>query len=182
MNLTGKIAVVVGGGGLIGSHSVGQLTRTDAGEIIVDGNVVRALEANFAGALAVPRVEIYDVGGDILQTDVLNSALDGEDGVFPFAALGLETADRFYNAGTGTRASLKGLAERIFNLTGCNQPIQYAPRNPATQVLKRTGSPKRASEEIGFTAEIPLDEGLRRLIEWRKADKARPDAGRLDHQ
>ena len=88
-------------------------------------------------------------------------------------AMGAETVDRFYNVGTGTRTSLKELAERICHLTGCNQTIQYAPRSEATLVRNRIGSPKRASEEIGFTAEIPLDEGLRWLIEWRKADKAR---------
>jgi len=26
-------------------------------------------------------------------------------------------------------------------------------------------------DEIGFKAEIPLEEGLRRLIAWRRADK-----------
>ena len=36
----------------------------------------------------------------------------------------------------------------------------------------RVGSPKRASEEIGFTAAIDLDDGLQRLIDWRKANKA----------
>jgi UDP-glucose 4-epimerase len=35
-------------------------------------------------------------------------------------------------------------------------------------VRNRIGSPKRAREEIGFTAHIDLDDGLRRLIEWRR--------------
>ena len=76
--------------------------------------------------------------------------------------------DRFYNVGTGKRTSLKEVAEKLINLTGCNQPINYAPRSQATLVRNRIGDPRRASAEIGFTAEIDLDEGLRRLIDWRK--------------
>ena len=86
-------------------------------------------------------------------------------------AMRAETVDRFYNVGTGTRTSLKELAERICHLTGSNQPINYAPRSQATLVRNRIGSPKRASEEIDFVARIALDDGLRRLIEWRKADQ-----------
>jgi UDP-glucose 4-epimerase len=54
-------------------------------------------------------------------------------------------------------------------LTGSNQAIRYAPRSQATLVRNRIGSPARAKAEIGFTASIPLDEGLTRLIAWRKA-------------
>ena len=70
-----------------------------------------------------------------------------------------DTSDRFYNVGTGTRTSLKELAELILELTGSNQPILYEPRSTATLVRNRIGDPRRASEEIGFTAEIPLAEG-----------------------
>ena len=39
--------------------------------------------------LGDPRVKIYEVGGDICQTDILNAALKDADGVFHFAALWL---------------------------------------------------------------------------------------------
>jgi UDP-glucose 4-epimerase len=39
-------------------------------------------------------------------------------------------------------------------------------------VRNRIGSPKKASEEIGFTAKLDLREGLKRLIEWRASHKA----------
>jgi UDP-glucose 4-epimerase len=82
-------------------------------------------------------------------------------------AMKAEATDRFYNVGTGKRTSLKEVAEKLINLTGSNQPINYAPRSQATLVRNRIGSPVRATKEIGFTASIDLDEGLRRLIEWR---------------
>ena len=88
-------------------------------------------------------------------------------------AMKADATDRFYNVGTGIRTSLRELTERICTLTGCNQPIQYASRSQATFVRNRIGGTRRAEEEIGFKAEILLDEGLRRLIAWRRADKAK---------
>ena len=38
MNLAGKRLVVVGGGGLIGSHTVEALLREDVGEVVVYDN------------------------------------------------------------------------------------------------------------------------------------------------
>ena len=94
-------------------------------------------------------------------------------------AMSAESVDCFYNVGTGKRTSLKELAEKICQLTGCNQPISYAPRSQATLVRNRIGDPRRAAKEIGFTAEVSLDDGLMRLIRWRAEDKRRRD-GRHD--
>ena len=89
MNIQGKKLVVIGGAGLIGSHTVDRLLREDVREILVYDNFIRGSTENLAAALKDPRVRIYDVGGDILQTDILHSALDGADGVFHLAALWL---------------------------------------------------------------------------------------------
>lgn len=83
-------------------------------------------------------------------------------------AMQAHVTDRFYNVGTGKRTSLKELAEMLLQLTGCNRPIKYAPRSSATLVRNRIGSPRRASDEIGFTAQTDLKVGLQRLIEWRR--------------
>ena len=99
-------------------------------------------------------------------------------GLANVCAMKADTVDSFYNVGTGRRTSLKELAERLIELTGCKQPIRYAPRSQATLVRNRIGSPKKATEEIGFTAQIDLDEGLRRLIEWRASHKAEVAARR----
>lgn len=316
MDIKGKRVVVIGGAGLIGSHCVDQLTKEDIREIVIYDNFVRGTMENLAGALKDPRVKIFEAGGDITQTDILDAAFKGADAVFHFAALWLlqcheyprtafktnvegtfnvldacvrngvkrlvwsssasvygdaveepmtedhpfnnknfygatkicgeamarayhfrygldyvglrymnvygprqdyhgayiavimkmldaidrgegptilgdgseafdfvavedcaqanicamksEATDRFYNVGTGKRTSLKEMAEKLLNLTGSNQPIKYAPRSQATLVRNRIGSPVRASKEIGFTANVDLDEGLKRLIEWRR--------------
>ena len=89
MDIKGKKFVLVGGAGLIGSHTVDQLLKEDVKEIVVYDNFVRGTRENLFDALKDPRVKIYDVGGDILQTDILESAFDGASGVFHFAALWL---------------------------------------------------------------------------------------------
>ena len=89
MDLIGKKFVVVGGAGLIGSHTVDQLLKADVKEVLVYDNMVRGSRENLYNALKDPRVRVYDVGGDILQTDILQSAFDGADGVFHLAALWL---------------------------------------------------------------------------------------------
>lgn len=89
MNLNGKKFVLVGGAGLIGSHTVDHLIKEDVKEILIYDNMVRGSEENLHDAMKDPRVKIYDVGGDIMQTDILQSAFQGADGVFHFAALWL---------------------------------------------------------------------------------------------
>lgn len=326
MDIKGKKIVVVGGAGLIGSHTVDCLLKEDIKEVVVYDNFVRGTRENLASALSDPRVRIYEVGGDIMQTDILQSAFDGADGVFHLSALWLlqcheyprtafdvnvrgtfnvmeacvakgvkrlvysssasvygdaveepmteehpfnnknfygatkiageamlrafhhryglnfvglrymnvygprqdyhgayiavimkmldaidrgdsptimgdgseafdfvavedcglanvcamkaDTVDAFYNVGTGKRTSLKELAEMLIQLTGFTKSIKYAPRSQATFVRNRIGSPKKASEEIGFTARIDLLDGLKRLIDWRAAHKAEVAARR----
>ena len=326
MDMRGKRLVVIGGAGLIGSHTVDQLVREDAREIVIYDNFVRGTPENLAQAMKDPRVKVYEAGGDICQSDILNAALKGADGVFHFAALWLlqcheypraafdvnirgtfnvleacmannvqrlvysssasvygdaieepmtedhpfnnknfygatkiageamarafhhryglnlvglrymnvygarqdyrgayiavimkmldaidrgegptilgdgseafdfvavqdcgganlcamkaSAVDRFYNVGTGKRTSLKQLAEMLLNLTGCNQPIQYAPRSQATLVRNRIGCPKRAKADLGFEAKTSLEEGLRELIAWRKSHIAEVAARR----
>lgn len=325
MDIKGKKLVVIGGAGLIGSHTVDQLTKEDVGEIIVYDNFVRGTHENLAEALKDPRVKIYDVGGDILQTDILESAFDGADGVFHFAALWLlqcwdfprsafktniegtfnvleacvnkgvnrlvysssasvygdaveepmtedhpfmnnnfygatkvageqmarafhhrykldytglrymnvygprqdyrgayiavimkmldnldkgiapkcygdgsqaydfvyvgdcakanicamksDATDECYNVGTGKRTTIKELAEKLLELTGSSLQIEYEPQGQ-TFVKNRIGCPKKASEQIGFTAEVPLEEGLKQLIKWRNEHKAEVDERR----
>lgn len=326
MDLKGSKLVLVGGAGLIGSHTADRLLREDVREVVIYDNMVRGRAENLEDALKDPRVRIYDIGGDILQTDILESAFDGANGVFHFAALWLlqcheyprsafdvnvrgtfnvmeacvkkgvkrlvysssasvygdavtepmtedhpfnnqnfygatkiageamlrafhyrygldfvglrymnvygprqdyrgayiavimkmldaidrgdsptilgdgseafdfvavedcglanvramqaSATDRFYNVGTGKRTSLKELAEMLIELTGSAKPVTYAPRSTATLVRNRIGSPVRASEEIGFDAEVELREGLQRLIAWRAAHKSEVEARR----
>ena len=95
MDIKGKTFVVVGGAGLIGSHTVDKLLLEDVGKVIIYDNFVRGTQENLENAIKDPRVKIHDIGGDILQTDILESAFRNADGVFHFAALWLLQCHEF---------------------------------------------------------------------------------------
>jgi len=95
MDIRGKKLVVIGGAGLIGSHTVDLLTQEDVGEVVVYDNFTRGTHENLRDSLKDSRVKIYEAGGDICQIDTLNSAMKGADGVFHFAALWLLQCHEF---------------------------------------------------------------------------------------
>jgi UDP-glucose 4-epimerase len=318
MELKGTRVLVIGGAGLIGSHVVDLLTNEDVREIIVYDNFCRGTVQNLDFALRDPRVKIYDIGGDITQSDILATAVKGSDAVVHLAALWLlqcheypraafevnirgtfnvleacrdagirrlvfsssasvygdavefpmteehpfnnqtfygatkiageqmarafwhryklpyvglrymnvygarqdykgtyiavimkmldridqglppilhgdgtqaydfiyvedcaranlcalksEVTDKNYNVGSGTRTSLKELAQILLRLTESDLPIQYEPAG-LTFVTNRIGSTARAEKDLGFRTTIGLEDGLRRLISWRKSHK-----------
>lgn len=89
MDLRGRRVLVIGGAGFIGSHVVEQLVREDVREIIVYDDFTRGTVNNLEAALRDPRVRIYELGGNILHTDLLDTAMKGVDCVFHLAALWL---------------------------------------------------------------------------------------------
>ena len=95
MDIVGKRLVVIGGAGLIGSHTVDSLLQEDVREIVIYDNFCRGTHDNLAHALRDPRVKIFEIGGDICQSDILAAALKGADGVFHFAALWLLQCHEF---------------------------------------------------------------------------------------
>jgi len=89
MDIKGKRILVIGGAGFIGSHIVDQLLEEDIKEVIIYDNFTRGRSDNIAGALKDPRCKVFEIGGDILQTDILDKAMEGIDGVFHLAAMWL---------------------------------------------------------------------------------------------
>jgi UDP-glucose 4-epimerase len=98
MDIRGKKILVIGGAGLIGSHCVEELVKEDVAEVVVYDNFVRGTPENLAGALRDPRARVFDIGGDICQTDILDRAMKGIDGVIHLAALWLLQCHEFPRA------------------------------------------------------------------------------------
>lgn len=85
-------------------------------------------------------------------------------------AMKTDPTDAFYNVGTGIKTTIKELTELILRITGSDLEIQYE-HTGQTFVKNRVGCPKKAETGIGFKAEIPLREGLQKLIAWRNNHK-----------
>jgi len=317
LDIKGKNILVIGGAGLIGSHVVEELLKEDLKKVIVYDNFCRGSLDNLGETLKDPRCSVFEIGGDILQTDILDAAMKGVDGVIHLAALWLlqchefpkaafdvnirgtfnvleacvankvkrlvfsssasvygdaveepmtedhpynnwtfygatkvsgehmfkayhkryglqgvglrymnvygprqdykgayiavimkilDNLDRgispvvygdgsqtydfiyvgetaranacamkadvpfgFYNIGRGIKTSIKELTELILKITGSDLPIKYEPTGQ-TFVTNRVGDPRAAEMDLGFKWKVDLEEGLRRLIEWRQKD------------
>lgn len=89
MDLTNKRILVIGGAGLIGSHTVDQLLKEPVKEIRIFDNFSRGREENLADALKDPRVNVFPHGGELLHPEIVNAAMKDIDGVYCFAALWL---------------------------------------------------------------------------------------------
>ena len=74
-----------------------------------------------------------------------------------------------YNVGRGIGTSIKELTELLLRLTGSDLPIEYKPAGQ-TFVTNRIGSIVAAERDLGFRWTVDLEEGMRNLIAWRKAD------------
>ena len=89
MDLKNKRLLLIGGAGLIGSHTVDQLVKEGVAEIRVFDNLTRGSQENISDALKDSRVNIFPLGGDVMHRDILDAAMKDIDGVFHFAALWL---------------------------------------------------------------------------------------------
>ena len=89
MDINDKKILVIGGAGLIGSHVVEGLLKEDVKEVVVYDNFCRGTVENLKVALKDSRVSIFEIGGDILQTDILDAAMRDVDAVVHLAALWL---------------------------------------------------------------------------------------------
>lgn len=87
-------------------------------------------------------------------------------------AMTTPTVDKEINVGTGIRTSINELVELISKLAGSRVRPEHRP-GAEEFVTDRVGSTARAQELLNFVAETTLADGLKELIDWRAADKAR---------
>lgn len=87
-------------------------------------------------------------------------------------AASIPHTDVVYNIACGVETSLRELAEKLCKVMGREDlDVEFGPARAAVNVTRRLADTSRATAELGWTAEIDLDEGLKRLVEWWRAEQ-----------
>lgn len=83
-------------------------------------------------------------------------------------AMKSEATGKNYNVGRGIGTSIKELTELLIRLSGKEADIEYLPAG-LTFVTNRIGSTEAAERDLGFQWTIGLEDGMQRLIDWRRS-------------
>ena len=83
-------------------------------------------------------------------------------------------SDTVFNIASGVETSLLELAEALLRAMGSDLPVEHGPERSVNGVTRRLADTASAARELGFRAEIGLDDGLRRLVDWWQANRMDP--------
>jgi UDP-glucose 4-epimerase len=83
-----------------------------------------------------------------------------------------DVTDEVFNVAIGAETSLLELAQLLIKVMGADLAVEFGPERAAIKVHRRLADTRSAEERIGFKAEIGVEEGLRRLVEWWQAEGA----------
>lgn len=95
---------------------------------------------------------------DVARSNLLAATIDSTDVVF--------------NVASGTETSLLELANLLIEVMGSDVSIEYGPERSVNKVPRRLADTTLAHELLGFDAEIDLEQGLRQLVDWWRAERA----------
>jgi nucleoside-diphosphate-sugar epimerase len=83
-----------------------------------------------------------------------------------------DVTDAVFNVASGVETSLGDLARTLLTVMGSDLPIEYGPARAVNGVTRRLADTSEAERRLGFRATIDLEDGLRRLVDWWRADRA----------
>jgi GDP-L-fucose synthase len=131
-------------------------------------HVIPALVRKFieAGESGAPHVDCWGTGAASREFLFVEDAAEA----FVRAAESIDEPTPI-NLGTGHEITIRALAETIAALTGFRGTIRWDPTKPDGQP-RRCLSVERARDLLGWTAEVSLEDGLRRTIEWYRANRS----------
>ncbi|MDB4773227.1 NAD-dependent epimerase/dehydratase family protein [Flavobacteriaceae bacterium] len=89
MEIKDSKILVIGGAGFIGSFVVAELLKHPINEVVVYDNFARGNKEYLQEQLKDERCSIFPFGGDIRETDILDTAIEGKDYVISLAAMWL---------------------------------------------------------------------------------------------
>jgi GDP-L-fucose synthase len=133
-----------------------------------DSHVIAAMIRKFVEAREAGQAEVVLWGTGEPSREFLY--VDDASRALILAAERLETSDPV-NVGTGVETKIRDLAEIIRSLTGHEGEVRWDTSRPDGQPTRYLDV-SRARELMGFEAEMPLEEGLRRTIESFESELA----------
>jgi UDP-glucose 4-epimerase len=83
-----------------------------------------------------------------------------------------DVTDFVCNVATGVETSLNELARALVGVMGSDLEPEYGPERKTNPVARRLADTTRARDLLGFEAQVSLEEGLRRLVAWWRAEQA----------
>lgn len=88
-------------------------------------------------------------------------------------ALKSDASDEVFNVASGVETNLNGLAASLMQVMGADPSMvpEYGPERSVNPVARRLADTSKAERMLGFKAEVDLEEGLRRLVTWWRANK-----------
>ena len=75
------------------------------------------------------------------------------------------------NLGTDREVTIRETVETIARLVGFEGELRWDPTKPDGQPRRRVDA-SRAEQLLGWRAQMPFDDGLRRTIDWYLANRA----------
>ncbi|BAY97597.1 NAD-dependent epimerase/dehydratase [Tolypothrix tenuis PCC 7101] len=82
-----------------------------------------------------------------------------------------DVTDEVFNIASGVETSLNELAYSLAKVMGTNLQPEYGPERKVNPVQRRLADVSKAKKLLGFEAEISLEEGLERLVNWWREQK-----------
>ena len=89
-----------------------------------------------------------------------------------------DVVDGIYNIASGTETSLLGLAEALLRAMDSDLSVEHGPDRAVNGVTRRLADTTAPRKDLGFTAEVGLEDGLRELVAWWRPQRAEVAAGR----
>ena len=129
---------------------------------VIPALIHKAVEAGERGDKVLP------VWGDGSPTREFLYVEDAADAIV--SAAEKYNGDQPVNLGSGYEISIKDLAEMIVKMTGFEGQLVWQTDKPNGQP-RRGLDVSRAKDYFGWSAQVPFEEGMRRTIEWFKANR-----------
>ena len=106
----------------------------------------------------------FVVTHDIARANILAATSDVREGI--------------YNIASGAETSLLGLAEALLRAMDSDLSVEHGPDRAVNGVTRRLADTAAARRDLGFTAQIGLEDGLRDLVTWWRPQREAVAAGR----